>query len=87
MSAKDDYSHLSPDLCSVVTVEWSDIASYDNWNEASGSFCSYDACTTGWLLAETEKDVIIASSYNNDDGTWGNIHVFPKRIPMVREVG
>ena len=86
MTDKGDYSHLSPDMCPVVVVQWSDIASYENWNEAGRAFGSYDACTSGWLLDENEKDVVIASTYNHDDGTWGNIHVFPKRAPTVTRV-
>jgi len=87
VTERADYSHLSPDTCKVVVVQWSDIAHYENWNEAGKVFGSYDACTLGWLLADNEKDTVIASTYNHDDGTWGNVHVFPKRLPTVTEVG
>lgn len=76
------YEDLTPKTAKIVVIEWLDITFFGNWNDRDEPVAA-QAVTVGWLLEDTDQQLVIASSYEYQDETWADIHVFPKHPPEI----
>jgi hypothetical protein len=84
----EDYRDHTPATAPLVRVDWEDICFADSWNDSEAdSLQPVEASTVGWLLYEDETRIIIASSYNWREETWGTVHTLPKSPPTVMHKG
>ena len=81
-----DFSGMTPSNTDIVVVEWEDIQSADNWNDDEVPE-TYGAKSVGWLLEDSAKHVILATSYSDDDERWSGYLTIPKLPPTVVVVG
>ena len=75
---------VTPADVDVVVVDWADIVRVENWNDDEEVDFIEAACV-GWLLEDSPKRIVLASSYNYDTDTWADYHIFPKQAPTVRK--
>ena len=61
----------------IVVVHWRDITSVDNWNYAEEAFM-VELYTLGWLIDETDSSLTIATCWDQSDGEWRILTMFPK---------
>lgn len=70
------WSRLTPDNVRTVVIEWADITNIPNWNDQEP--VKYAVFRTlGWLLESNDDRIVIASTWNPEDG-WSEFNVFPK---------
>lgn len=74
---------LTPETARLVLVSWEDIVQYADWNEWSDAHDTLTVKTVGWLVEETARKIVIASSYNYADEQWSDLHAFPKMPPEI----
>jgi len=80
------YDHLTPAQCPVVKVDWADITEFPQWNDRE-DVQTTDVVTTGWLLEDSPKWIVVASSYSYTDETWASVCIFPTQMPAVTYLG
>jgi len=77
-----DYSDKTPGNTPIVCVDWSDIVGPEEWNDEGGGQI-WDFVAVGWLLEDSEKQIVIAGFYSHDTQEWKSKHAFPKLPPQI----
>jgi len=86
MDIQDLADLLTPETAPIVRVEWSDITMHDEWNEKTTELGDSKIVSVGWLIRESEKDIVICKSYDYDAGEWSEYVFFPKAEPSVERL-
>lgn len=63
----------------IVYVEWIDSAVHRGWQDEDTEYKAARCCSTGFVVAETMKDIAIAqsSSLDGESSSWGDVLVIP----------
>ena len=77
-----DYTGKTPNNTPVVSVEWQDFQTAENWNEDDVPE-TYGAVSVGWLLEESKTSIVIATTYSYEDERWSGYFTLPKLPPEV----
>ena len=78
---------LTPETTDLIVVDWYDIVNVDDWNEQTESVWPAPLKTAGWLLAETEHQMLLAGTYDYQADTWSGKFVYPKTAPVYQRYG
>ena len=74
--------NLTPKTAEKVVVEYSDITMVDNWNEVKDVDES-QLTTIGWLLEDSEKRIVLASTYDYSEDRWASFTIIPRHPPEI----
>jgi len=74
---------MNPNNTPLVRVDWEDICMVDNWGPEEEEVSTKESYLVGHLLADTPASLIIGSSYDWQEETWGTLHAIPKMPPLV----
>lgn len=74
---------LTPSTAPLVFVEWEDIQAHEDWNEDSEADTTCTLKSVGWLIEDSPKKLVIASTYDHENEKWANKFAISKLPPSV----